>query len=84
MDYFFNSSFFQSQSPLFTFLYFVIIAWSFFWKGLALWHCAQNRQKYWFVALLVLNTLGIVEVVYLFYFAKKRYTAKTFVALFKK
>jgi hypothetical protein len=41
------------------------------WKGLALWRASQYKQKYWFVAILVLNTIGILEIVYLTWFVKK-------------
>jgi hypothetical protein len=55
---------------------YVIILWSLFWKGLALWRAAQSKQRNWFVVILVLNsvTLGLLEIVYLFRFAKKRLT----------
>ena len=42
------------------------IVWTLIWKGLALWRSAELRQRWWFVALLVINTLGILEIVYLF------------------
>ena len=42
--------------------------WTIIIKGYALWHAARNNQKWWFVALLVVNTLGILEVVYLIWF----------------
>ncbi len=59
----------QSINPFF--LYFAFI-WSLVWKGLALWRAAKKNQKNWFVAILVLNTVGVLEIVYLFYFAKER------------
>jgi hypothetical protein len=37
-------------------------------KGYALWHAARASQKGWFIALLILNTAGILEVVYLLFF----------------
>ena len=40
-------------------------------KGFALWRAAQLAQKKWFIALLVLNTFGIVELIYLFFISKK-------------
>jgi hypothetical protein len=40
--------------------------WSLFWKGHALWHAAGRRQGWWFVALLVFNTIGILEIIYIF------------------
>lgn len=42
------------------------IVWSLIWKGLALWKSAGLRQKYWFLAILPINTLGILEIIYLF------------------
>jgi NADH:ubiquinone oxidoreductase subunit 6 (subunit J) len=34
-------------------------------KGYALWHAAKRNEKWWFVALLILNTAGILELVYI-------------------
>ena len=48
----------------------VIMLWSFAWKGLALWKSAQRSQKYWFVGLLFINTLGILDIIYIFFVAK--------------
>lgn len=45
----------------------VILAWSIFWKGMALWQSAQNRHLVWFIVLLVVNTLGLLEIAYVFY-----------------
>jgi len=55
---------------------YLIIFWSLFWKGLALWRAAQLKQRNWFIVILVLNsiTLGILEIIYLFRFSKKRLT----------
>lgn len=55
-------------------LFFVVFLWSLFWKGLALWKAASLKQRNWFVALLILNTIGIAEIVYLFFFAKNKMT----------
>jgi len=40
-------------------------------KGFALWTAAQKSDKGWFIALLFLNTLGILEIVYLLFFSKR-------------
>ncbi len=55
---------------------FVLFLWTIFWKVVALWRSAKNNQRNWFIAIVILNlnTLGIVEIVYLFRFAKKRLT----------
>lgn len=47
------------------------IIWSIVWKGLALWKSAELRQKYWFIAILVINTLGVLEMIYYFFIARK-------------
>ena len=41
-------------------------------KGFALWRAGRNNHGGWFVALLVFNTLGILEVLYLLTAGKKR------------
>jgi len=48
----------------------LILAWSLVWKGLALWHAGRRGQYWWFMILLVVNTLGILEIIYLFFVAK--------------
>lgn len=50
-------------------IYFVLI-WALFWRGLGLWHAGKNGQKYWFLAMFVLNTVGILPIIYLFIFSK--------------
>jgi len=47
------------------------IIWTLVWKGVALWKSAGLRQKYWFIAILLINTLGILEIIYIFLVAKK-------------
>ena len=47
-----------------------LVIWSLVWKGLALWRAARRGETYWFVALLVINTLGILEILYLYVFTK--------------
>jgi len=50
----------------------LLAIWALIWKGLALWKSARNDQRYWFLALLVINTMGILEILYLFVFAKEK------------
>lgn len=57
-----------------TFFVYLFFFWSLFWKGIALWRASKNNQKNWFIALLVLNTIGILDIIYLFRFSKKRLT----------
>ena len=48
----------------------LILAWGLFWKGFALWYAAKRHEKWWFIAFLVINTAGILEIVYIFFIAK--------------
>jgi hypothetical protein len=54
-------------------LFILLLAWMFVWKGLALWHSARRGQYWWFLILLVVNTFGILELVYLFGVAKLKF-----------
>lgn len=53
----------------------IVALWSLIWKALALWHAARNRQKGWFIALLIVNTAGLLEIIYLVWFKKDRNAA---------
>lgn len=44
----------------------VLVVWSLFWKGLGLWHSARRSHKWWFVIILIVNSAGIFEIIYLF------------------
>ena len=48
------------------------ILWTLPWKGIALWKAAHNRHTGWFIALLIVNTLGILEILYIYIFNKKK------------
>jgi Family of unknown function (DUF5652) len=60
------------NSPAGAFLLAIIVLWSLFWKGCALWHAARRGEVWWFIAILLINTLGLLEIIYLFGFAKLR------------
>jgi hypothetical protein len=48
------------------------VIWSIIWKGLALWKAARQKDKVWFVVLLILNTLGILEIIYIYLISKNK------------
>ena len=50
-------------------LVFVIVLISL--KGYALWHAARRSERWWFIAILVLNTIGILELAYLLFVVGK-------------
>lgn len=55
-----------------TLLLIVLVVWSLIWKGIGLWFAARNYQKAWFIAILVLNTAGILEIIYLLFFRRDK------------
>ena len=57
----------------------LLVVWSLFWKGLALWHSGRRGQPWWFVVMLIVNTVGILEIIYLFVILKLKFSE-----LFKK
>ncbi len=46
------------------------------WKGVALWKAARNSDTVWFIVLLIVNTLAILEILYIFVFSKKKESNK--------
>jgi len=53
--------------------FFILIAlWVLPWKAYALWTSARASHKIWFILLVVLNTLAILEIIYIFFIAKKK------------
>lgn len=60
------------SNPKFQMLFFALTIWSLVWKGFALWKAAKNNQRNWFIVMLIINTFGILEITYMFYFGKKK------------
>ena len=58
-----------------TFLLLTLI-WTLPWKGFALWKSSRNEEKWWFVAILLTNTFALLDVLYIFYFSKKKERSK--------
>lgn len=55
----------MSQELSMNLLIVVAIIWSIIWKGIALWKASRNNQWGWFIAILLINTLGILEIIYI-------------------
>jgi len=67
----------ESLGPGFNpFFAIAFLIWLLFWKSLALWRAAKGNQSNWFILILILNSLtfGILEIAFLFRFAKKKLT----------
>jgi hypothetical protein len=50
----------------------LILLWVLPWKGVALWKAARNSHKKWFIVLFLLNTLALLEIIYIFIFSKPK------------
>ena len=63
-------------SPMWISLLVVVIIWSAIWKMIALWKSARNNSLIWFIVLAVVNTIGILEILYIYVFSKRSGEAK--------
>lgn len=61
-------SVFSPQSALGLIL---LALWVLPWKGVALWKAAKRHEVWWFVAILVLNTLALLEIFYIFVWTQR-------------
>lgn len=50
----------------------LVALWTLPWKGVALWKAARLNDRGWFIVLLVLNTVAILEILYIFIFSKRK------------
>ena len=48
----------------------ILVIWSIIWKGLALWKSSRLNQPIWFALILIINTVGILEIIYLILYSK--------------
>ncbi|MDP2672721.1 MAG: DUF5652 family protein [Nanoarchaeota archaeon] len=51
-------------------LFIIIFVWIIVWKLLALWKYARNNHIAWFLIIAVINTIGILEILYIYVFSK--------------
>ncbi|VVB82184.1 Uncharacterised protein [uncultured archaeon] len=57
-------------SPLNLCILVVIMIWSTIWKGLALWKSSKKGSIVWFIVLLLVNTVGILDILYIYVFSE--------------
>lgn len=41
------------------------VIWDLVWRGVGLWRAAQNKDTVWFVAMIVINSIGILPIIYM-------------------
>jgi len=55
------------------FIWIILLAvWTLPWKGVALWRSARQKEKRWFIIFLLVNTLAVLEILYIFIFSKSK------------
>ena len=52
------------------------LIWTIPWKGVALWKAARNKHLAWFIVLFLVNTLALLEILYIFVFSKPKKTGQ--------
>jgi hypothetical protein len=50
----------------------VLGVWEAVWKAIALWRAGNDRNLLWFVLMFIFNTLGILEIIYIFGISRPR------------
>ena len=60
------------EPPLLYYWIFPLIIWAAVWKLTALWKAARNRQLVWFICLAILNTAGILPILYIYYYQRDK------------
>lgn len=53
------------QTPMFYNLMIIVMLWDILWKALALWRAARNGNQGWYIFMIILNTVGILPIIYL-------------------
>ncbi len=61
---------FSAQFGISLWLFIIVIVWSLIWKLLALWKAARKGHVVWFILLALINTIGILEILYFYIFSE--------------
>lgn len=64
----------------------LVILWMLPWKTYAVWLAVNRKEKIWFAIFMVVNFLGIIEMIYIFLVVKKtrKQVKEAFLSVFKK
>ena len=49
----------------------VLSVWSVIWKMIAMWKSARNNDLAWFIVIAIVNTIGILPIIYILLNKKK-------------
>ncbi|MBS3079868.1 hypothetical protein J4221_00180 [Candidatus Pacearchaeota archaeon] len=54
----------------------IVAIWSIIWKGIALWKSAKKNHLVWFIVFLITNTIGILEILYIYIFSEMKFNER--------
>jgi hypothetical protein len=54
----------------------IIFVWTYVWKLLALWKSATQKSVVWFIVLALVNTMGILEILYIYVFSNMKHSSR--------
>ncbi|MBI2020521.1 hypothetical protein HYS94_03810 [Candidatus Daviesbacteria bacterium] len=43
----------------------LLVIWEAFWKGVGLWKSAKRSERWWFIAIFLINLFGLIPLFYL-------------------
>jgi len=50
----------------------LLVIWDTIWKLIGLWKSARNSHLIWFFCIAIFNTLGILPIIYILIYRKKK------------
>lgn len=54
----------------------ILFIWDSVWKVIGLWKSARNNQLFWFIAIAIFNTVGLLPIVYILFFQRNKKVKK--------
>jgi dolichyl-phosphate-mannose--protein O-mannosyl transferase len=70
------NAWFPARNGLMLALIILAFIWEAVWKGVAMWRAARNGHLAWFICVLIINTLGILPIIYILAFSRRKETAQ--------
>jgi hypothetical protein len=53
----------------------IVAIWDTIWKLIAMWKAARNKHLAWFICIFIINTIGILPIIYILMYKEKSNTA---------
>lgn len=63
---------FFTENPWIVPVFIILVIWESVWKLIAFWNSARGGQLAWFIYIAIFNTVGILPIIYLLWFRKKK------------